>query len=176
MALSSFDIDRIHREALATLNRKYYADDGKIYIGTIQGTLRLLTKALEVPFSKTKEIQETNVQKAIESLSNTLETDVVRSLESDNNGKLAGDVRLRSGTNTDLVQIGNAIEVNFNKPSDIIYDDSEIISDTETLENRVDSLETLLRRLLIQLDAEGFKLEDDELLNELEIAYQEITD
>lgn len=71
MALSSEDIRRIHSRSLATPGRKYYGDNERVYIGTREGRLKLLDKALEVTY-KTDTLQplRKDVQHALDNLSN----------------------------------------------------------------------------------------------------------
>jgi len=66
MALSASEIQTIHLRRLATYNIKYYGDSEKVYVGTRDGRLRLLPKSKLTTFNKTKNIDEDNVQDAIE--------------------------------------------------------------------------------------------------------------
>ena len=49
MAQSYIELNMIHLKKLATPEVKYYGDDEKVYIGTQNGTLKLLNSLLDVP-------------------------------------------------------------------------------------------------------------------------------
>ncbi len=64
-------LNYLHLQNKATPNKLYYGDDGKTYIGTSLGRLRLLDKAEIVTFKPTESINETTVQEAIEDVNNS---------------------------------------------------------------------------------------------------------
>jgi hypothetical protein len=66
-SLASLNI--LHLRNQAIFNKRYFADNGRVYTGTKDGKLKLEDKAVETSFSPTTAIPETNVQDAIENLS-----------------------------------------------------------------------------------------------------------
>lgn len=69
MSQSLASLNILHLRNQAIFNKQYFADNGRVYIGTKDGKLKLEDKAVETSFSPTTTIPETNVQDAIESLS-----------------------------------------------------------------------------------------------------------
>ncbi len=72
MANTRQEISLIHTRGLATPNKKYYRDDGQIFIGTENRRLRLLEKAELVPFKPSIDIPQNNVQDVIENINSKL--------------------------------------------------------------------------------------------------------
>lgn len=72
MANTREEISRIHTRALATPNKKYYRDDGQVFVGTPDKRLRVLDKAELTRFKATNSLPTDNVQTAIETISNKL--------------------------------------------------------------------------------------------------------
>lgn len=62
------EINRIHSRGLAVKNKRYFDDEGNVYIGFDNGRLKLLDRAINTTFKPSVEISENNVQDAIESL------------------------------------------------------------------------------------------------------------
>ncbi len=76
-------LNHLHLQNLANSGVYYYGDDGKVYIGTSNGRLKLLEKAQIVTFKPTNSIQESNVQEAIQEVdSSTVKS--VTGLNTDN--------------------------------------------------------------------------------------------
>lgn len=69
MSQSLESLNIIHLRNQAVFNKRYFADNGRVYIGTKDGKLKLEDKAIETSFKPTSTIPETNVQDAIENLS-----------------------------------------------------------------------------------------------------------
>lgn len=67
------EINRIHSRGLAVKDKRYFDDEGNVYIGFENGRLKLLDKATNTTFKQSVEIQENNVQDAIESLKEDIE-------------------------------------------------------------------------------------------------------
>lgn len=72
MANTRQEISLIHTRGLATPNKKYYRDDGQVFIGTENRRLRLLDKAELTLFKPSINFPETNVQTAVESINSKL--------------------------------------------------------------------------------------------------------
>jgi len=70
MANSSDELRRIHSLGRATEGKKYYQDDGKVFIGTDNGRLKLLEKSNSVLFKPVVELDVNNTQSAIEEVLN----------------------------------------------------------------------------------------------------------
>ena len=70
MIYNQFDIDRIHRKAIAITGQYYTILNGFTYIGTADNHLRLLSPAEEVIFKATTNVPPDNAQAAIEYVSN----------------------------------------------------------------------------------------------------------
>lgn len=68
MALSKQALDKLHLNNLATPNKNYLGEDGKKYIGTSNGRLKLLDVADVVVFTPSSDITSNNVQGAIEEI------------------------------------------------------------------------------------------------------------
>ena len=66
MANTASELNTIHLKNLASPGKKYYSDDGKVYIGTDQKRLRLLDSASDSIFKPTDNISQKNVQEAFE--------------------------------------------------------------------------------------------------------------
>lgn len=171
MSLSKLDIQKINSQKSATVGKKYYGDDGEIYIGIIGGRLKKLDKADKTTFKSTLELESKNVQDAIEEVDTKVENDVVKSLN-----ELKGNIVLKQGTNVLINQSGQEITITFNKPADIVFDDTELIEEDKTLQEQINDLRDLFQRLLIDFAEQGFELKDEKLLIELENAYKEITE
>lgn len=74
MPLSTLELNIINLRNKAIPGKKYPGDNGRIYVGTKEGRLRLESSATEVTFSETSSIEESNVQDAIENLSNNADS------------------------------------------------------------------------------------------------------
>ena len=99
-SLASLNILHLRNEAV--FNKRYFADNGRVYIGTKDGKLRLEDSASETSFSPTSTIQENNVQDAIENLSSSLNiAGAVTSIATA--GLISGGVITSTGTITTLV-------------------------------------------------------------------------
>lgn len=72
MALGQNELNILHLRKLATPNRKYYGDDERVYIGTLDGRLRLLDSAKNTTFNSSLIIESNNVQSAIEEISDNI--------------------------------------------------------------------------------------------------------
>jgi len=72
--LSLNDLHILNSRNKATPNKKYYGIDGRVYVGTKEGRLRLEPTSSETTFSPTTSIDENNVQNAIESISDNADT------------------------------------------------------------------------------------------------------
>ena len=57
MAQSANELKIIHTRSLATPGKKYYGDDDNVYIGTSEGRLKLLDKALQVVTTNNSNVQ-----------------------------------------------------------------------------------------------------------------------
>lgn len=171
MALSSSDIQRINSQKSAIVGKKYYGDDGEIYIGIVGGRLRKLDKANKTIFKPTLELESKNVQDAIEEVDTKVENDVVKSLNT-----LKGNITLKQGTNVIINQSGQEITITFNKPADIVFDDTKLVEEDKTLQEQIDEITDLFKRLLIDVTEQGFEPKDEKLLIELDTAYKEITE
>ncbi len=68
MPYSLQDLNIINLRNQATPNKTYLGDNGRVYIGTNEGRLRLEDSAVETTFNPTSSISSTNVQEAIESI------------------------------------------------------------------------------------------------------------
>ena len=66
--MTSQEISRIHNKKLATPNKKYYSDDGKVYLGTADGRLEILQKAVVTDIKQIPELTTKNVQASLEVL------------------------------------------------------------------------------------------------------------
>lgn len=160
--MTSIELQKISSNKLAIKNKLYYSQDGTTYIGTKEGRLKLVEKAKNLPFKQTEDVRSENIQKAIEEISDTVEYDTVRSLN-----ELKGKITLKEGSNVTITKIGNDIEITFNKPADIVFDDSELIIKDRTLQEQINDLEYKLGLLIFELMEQGIKIESEELLNEL---------
>lgn len=72
MANTRQEISLIHTRGLATPNKKYYRDDGQVFIGTESKRLRLLDKAELTTFKPSIDFPQKNVQTAVESVNSKL--------------------------------------------------------------------------------------------------------
>ncbi len=69
MSYTLADLDIINLRNLATPNKKYLGENGRVYVGTKEGRLLLEDAASNVTFDSTSNIDANNVQDAIEDLS-----------------------------------------------------------------------------------------------------------
>lgn len=65
------DIRRIHSKGIAVKNKKYFDNEGNVYIGIDKGRLRLLDKASNTTFKSNTTLKSNNVQNAIEEIINS---------------------------------------------------------------------------------------------------------
>ena len=68
------ELDTIHAGKTAITGKQYTRDDGSVYVGTSEKTLRPLDRAKDVPFIPNSEIRSKNVQDAIEEISGDIVT------------------------------------------------------------------------------------------------------
>ena len=66
--MTSQEISRIHSKKLATKGKRYYSDDGKTYVGSADGRLIVLQKAVVTDIKAIPEILSKNVQGSLEEL------------------------------------------------------------------------------------------------------------
>lgn len=66
MANTRQEISLIHTRGLATPNKKYYRDDGQVFIGTPDRRLKVLDKAELVRFKPTLDVPASNIADALD--------------------------------------------------------------------------------------------------------------
>lgn len=167
------EINKINSTKSAVKGKIYVDDKGNKYLGNEDGRVRLLVRAKDTPFNPKHNFDENteDVQEALEELKDNVENNVVTSLNT-----LKKDIVLKAGTNVEVTKDGQTITITFDKPADIVFDDADLVAEDKTLQEQIDDITDKFRRLLIDLNQQGFEYKDEVLLDELELAFDELTE
>lgn len=121
------EINKIHLRGLAIKNKRYFDDEGNVYIGFENGRLKLLDKAQNTTFKSTINIRTKDVQSTIEKIIVKQDETLIKETEIDFGKTLYQTTKKLFITDSDINEEDIVIaQLAYKKPSEKDLDEVEM--------------------------------------------------